>query len=129
MNKSWGRIVSTLVAILIALGPVFTCVPTAPAAEGHCKPTESMKAGCSHCPQKDVMDCCATSAPQPAVPQDASSPQANSRTMPTGSPAPADLASAAPALQPPAVARTVRGAPLHGFRSTDLPTLYAVFLI
>lgn len=128
MNIGWRRIVSTAVAIGIAMSTVFVCAPAIAAAEGHCKPAATMKTGCSHCPQKNVMDCCATSAPDPSsVPQEVQ--QQGTRLVPTTSPAQADSA-AAPAFPPclPA-AHVFRAAPLHGYRSTDLPTLNAAFLI
>jgi hypothetical protein len=128
MNKGWRRIVSTLVAIVIAATTVLVCAPpTSAAGEGHCKPAQSVKAGCSHCPQKTAMDCCATSSPQPASPpQDTQQPQPSRSSITT---AQVGAVPAIAGLQPPSVTRTVRGAPLHGYRSTDLPTLNVVFLI
>jgi hypothetical protein len=87
-----------------------------------------MKAGCSHCPQKNVMDCCATSAPQPAsIPQDSQTqvtPTASSLTF-----VPAGIMAIAAGRHMPDLARALREAPLHGYRSTDLSILNASFLI
>jgi hypothetical protein len=130
MNHGFRRIVSMAAAILIALSSVLVCAPVAKAAapEGHCKPVQTAKPACSHCPQKHVMDCCATSAPQPAsVPQD--SQQQGARSIPAPSMVQADGIAIVASLQVPALARVLRGSPLHGYRSTDLPTLNAVFLI
>lgn len=129
MNDLFRRIVSTAVATLVALSTVLICAPEpVAAAEGHCKPSVSMKAGCTHCPQKDVMDCCATSAPQPAsVPQDGqtqSGPAGAASTV-----VPAWGAAIAAILHVPGLARALREAPPHGYRSTDLPLLNATFLI
>lgn len=130
MNNRWRHIVSIVLAIGFAMSTVFVCAPAvaAPTAEGHCKPASTMQAGCRHCHQKNAMDCCATSMPQPAsVPQD--SQQQGTRTAPTAAPAPVDAVVAIPSLPQPSAARAFRDAPSHGYRSTDLPTLNAVFLI
>jgi len=129
MKNGWRRIVSTAVAIFLANGTAFVCAPIPAAAEEHCKPAQMAKAGCSDCrPQQNVMDCCATSAPQPAsVPQDTQ--QQGTRASASAMAAQLDAVVVLAALQPPDVARRLRAAPPHGYRSTDLPTLHAVFLI
>ncbi len=129
MSTGVRRIVSTAVAMLIAFSSVLVCAPApAVAAEGHCKPAANMQAGCSHCPQKNVMDCCATSAPQPA-----SVPQGNQTQGPSTSstltPVPAGLAAIPASLHVPDLSRALREAPPHGYRFTDLPILNASFLI
>jgi hypothetical protein len=129
MNKGWRRIVSTTVAIVFVMTSVLVCAPPVVSApEGHCKPAAGMKAGCSHCPQKNVMDCCATSAPQPAVPQDGQPQQASGAAAAAWA-AHADAVFAPATLNALFVAKAVRAAPPHGYRSTDLPILNAVFLI
>lgn len=129
MNQRARRIVSTAVAILVALSSVFVCAPVpASAAEGHCKPAAAMKAGCSHCQPTNVMDCCATSAPQPAsMPQDGQNqgaPAASASTI-----VPAGVAAIEGSLQVPDLARALRESPPHGYRSTDLSLLNATLLI
>ncbi len=128
MSNAIRRIVSTLVAILIAASTVLVCAPApAAAAAGHCQPAANMKPTCSHCPQKSVMDCCATSMPQPAVPQDRQN-QGAAAAAPV-SLVPADAVAIAASHQVPDLARALRDAPPHGYHSTDLRTLNAVFLI
>jgi hypothetical protein len=128
MKSSWRHIVSATVTICIVMSSAFVCAPAVAAVEGHCKPAATMQAGCSHCAQKNVMDCCATSAPDPSsVPQE--SQQQGTRLVPTTSPAPADAGAVLAPLPSPAVAPLFRAAPAHGYRSTDLPILNAVFLI
>lgn len=126
MNTGWQRIVSTAMAIVFVMSSALVCAPAAPASEEqHCRPAPGMKAGCSHCPQKNVMDCCAASAPQPAVPQDTQQGTAGA-TAAWGAHAEAIVPAA---LNTPAVSHAVRTAPPHGYRFTDLPILNAVFLI
>ena len=129
MKNRWQRIVSTTMAILVAISSLLVCAPVASASSGsHCKPAQSMKAGCSHCPQKNVMDCCATSAPQPAVPQDAQQqPGTALSATPLGSGPGAAIVPASGACA--ASAHLVRTSPPHGYRTTDLPILNAAFLI
>lgn len=130
MNTVWRRIVSTAVAILFVTSTVLVCAPTAAATEGHCKPAQRVEPGCHHSPQKDVLDCCVSSAPQPSsIPQDTSQQPSSAQTTSNGALSQADAVVVVAALQPQAVARLVRGAPLHGYRSLDLPTLNASFLI
>ena len=131
MTRSLRRIVSTfVVATLVASSTMLFCAPAIAAAapsQGHCKPSASVQAACSHC-QKDVLDCCDTSLPQPAsVPEDSRTQGTSS--APTAMLIPAGVAAVAAALNVPDILRVLRAAPLHGYHSTDLLTLNAVFLI
>ena len=126
MNHGFRRCASMILAVLFAASSVLVCTPVAAAqgAEGHCKPA-SQGAG-SHCPPKNAMDCCATSAPQPA-----STPQNDQQSTRGGTPLllQAESDALAVGLHLPSLARTLRSSPPHGYRSNDLLILNAAFLI
>lgn len=128
MNTGWRRIGSVVVAIVVAASPLLVCAPAASAAERHC--AASQDTDTSHCQHSNTMDCCASPSPQaPSVPQDTQA-QGNARSVLNGSFASADAAVVLTELpEASALSRIVRFAPPHGYRSFDLPTLNAVFLI
>lgn len=126
MSHGFRRFVSTAVAVWFVASSVLVCAPVAAAQapEGHCKPANQQAD--RHCPPASKMDCCATSAPKPAsVPQN---DQQGTRVL-TASVLQADTDAVACAVDLPGLARTLRAAPVHGYRSIDLLTLNAVFLI
>jgi hypothetical protein len=128
MNTGWRRIVSVVVAIVVAASPLLVCAPPASAVERHCAPSQTTET--SHCQHSNAMDCCASPSPQaPSVPQDTQA-QASGRSTLGGPFAQADAAVVPYGLPAGStLSRIVRFAPPHGFRSLDLPTLNAVFLI
>lgn len=128
MNGGWRRIVSVVVAIFVAASPLLVCAPAAAAAQRHCAPSQNTES--SHCQHSNAIDCCASPSPQaPSVPQNTQA-QANARSAQGDSFAHADAGVVLDGLlTASALSRIVRFAPPHGYRSSDLPTLNAVFLI
>jgi hypothetical protein len=129
MNTGWPqRVLCTIVAMFVVMGPVLVCAPAGAASLEHCTPAQHDAS--NHCRHSQSIDCCATSSPQaPSAPQETPSQQQNTRASASGPVAQADVVAVLDALHSPSLSRTVRRAPLHGYRSTDLPTLNAAFLI
>lgn len=130
MTQVTRRIVSTAIALMMAVSPVLVCVPVAAAAtqEGHCQPP-APPAGHDCAPAApDRMDCCAARENgSPTLP--ASNPGQTSRVDGGTSVLQADGALSTVSHARPALTALLRAAPLHGYRSIDLPTLNAAFLI
>ncbi len=128
MTHVTRRIVSTAIALMMAISPVLVCVPVleAATAEGHCQPAAAPAAHdcCPAAPAR--MDCCAAPDQSPTVPAPA---QSQARVDSGTTVLQADGAPLTVSLVRPTLTALLRAAPLHGYRSTDLPTLNAAFLI
>jgi hypothetical protein len=123
------RIVGAFAALSLILGQAFVCAPVlATASEGHCGKSAAMAAAAHECcpssPTSSMKCCAAPERELPGVPQ-----QDSGRTE-------AGFARLHVLGTPGIVVNTnetgfalFRGAPPHGYRSTDLPILNSAFLL
>ncbi|HSL22527.1 MAG TPA: hypothetical protein VK886_13415 [Vicinamibacterales bacterium] len=122
------RGMSAGVAVVFTAAALLVCLPVpAAAGEGHCAPVLSSTQPKDHCDRPSTaMDCCEKgqqSPSVPAAPQNATRVDAGSIVLDA---AHSELISLYPG---PADAFALRGAPAHGYRHIDLPTLNSSFLI
>lgn len=124
--KSWLRtsrraLSFVLTAVLLATAVMAVLPARADARSGHCK------APCRHCQTSSTMTCCGTDRSEPS-----SLPLQTSTTSTQAQHAATLLAAAfvsVPVTHAAIGPSAVRFAPPHGYRTTDLPILNAVFLI
>lgn len=122
------RILSACLLLAFLATQGLLCAPASAAASPHCVQRASAPAH-DCCQPSDRMDCCA--APDrdaPAIPSQSQTPPAR---VGAGSLVPLAMSApgATPVLQAPMPCGLFRAAPVHGYRSTDIPILNAVFLL
>jgi hypothetical protein len=118
------------VLLILAIGLALICVPVFAAAANaseHCVPAAPRAADHDCCPSADAMDCCVSPEDNPAVPM-----QSEAQNTRVGAGFILLDAHGAPVgthAGRPAFCGRHRLAPVHGYRTTDLPTLHSAFLI
>lgn len=119
------RVSSAVLAVVFTAAATLVCLPSPVAGVDHCASMAMATVEEGHCETPaPAMDCCATPEQSPSLPTPHTVARAD--TAAASAPLPAGLLPESTAVPRASV---FRDAPVHGYRSVDLPTLNAAFLI